>query len=116
MTATLNGLRRSFVTFGTEGFRGTIEGAGCDGQIYFSLPSLAPGTYSCPDIKIAWFNQYAGPLEGNNASSQDCCTVEITRSGGPGEFIEGTFSGILIHSGVIGWIKIENGHFAVIRR
>jgi hypothetical protein len=122
MTATLNGFRRSYVRFVTAGkdpdaapsLRGDIEGYGCDGYFYFTLPSLAPGTYRCPDVGIRWFNQHAGPLEFNNAATADCCTIEITRSGGPGEFIEGTFSGIMINDALRSWIKIENGHFAVI--
>jgi len=114
MTATLNGFRRSFVNFVTYGIRGELEGYGCDGAFYFSLPSLAPGTYACPDVKIRWSNQSAG-REGHAGVTQDCCTVEITRSGGRGEFVEGTFSGIVIH-GLQSWFKIENGHFAMMVR
>ena len=116
MTATLNGFRRSFVDFVIKGVRGALEGYGCDGSFYFSVPSLVPGTYACPDIKITYSNQHAGPLEFNSASTQDCCTLEITRGGGLGEFIEGTFSGILIQGAVGSWIKVENGHFAVVAR
>jgi hypothetical protein len=115
MTATLNGYRQSYVTFFTYGLRGELEGYGCDGSFYFELPSLAPGKYACPDAKITWSNRRAG-FEGNAASSEDCCTLQITRSGGTGEWIEGTFSGILINGGLNTWIKVENGHFAVVAR
>jgi hypothetical protein len=93
-----------------------VAGHGYDGSIYITLPSLAPGTYACPDAKIVYGNQASGPREYNSGRTVDCCTVQVTRNDGLGGLVEGTFSGIVIQGGLMSWIKIEAGQFALVLR
>jgi hypothetical protein len=114
MTAKLNGYVRSFGRFQTNS--GGLVGYGFDGSIALMLPSFAVGTYACPAAGIGYANLSAGSRDSNAAASRTCCTIQIARSGAVGEIVEGTFSGILIHGPLISWIKVEDGHFAVVRR
>jgi hypothetical protein len=114
MTATLNGFARSFIRFDADA--AGLVGYGFDGSIGISLPTLAPGTHSCPAAALEYINLAAGARDSNSAGSMDCCTIQIIRSGDVGEPIEGIFSGILIHQPLQSWIKVEDGHFTVLRR
>lgn len=114
MTATLNGYPRAWTRF--AGAASGFVGYGFDGSMGITVPSLGPGTYACPDASIAWGNLNAGAHDSNSAGTVNCCTIEITRSGAVGEMIEGTFSGILVHMPLQSWIKIEDGHFSVVRK
>jgi len=114
MMATLNGFARSFIRFDTNA--AGLVGYGFDGSIRISLPTLAPGTNSCPAAAIEYRNLAAGTRDSNSAGSVNCCTIQIIRSGAVGEPIEGIFSGILVHQSLQSWIKVEDGHFTVLRR
>jgi hypothetical protein len=108
----MNGLQRSYQGgFATRG-KGII-GYGFDGSIGITLPSLAVGEYSCPDAAIAFANENVGARDSNSAVTKSCCKVQVTKTGGVGTTIEGTFSGILVHDPLESWIKVEEGHFSV---
>ena len=115
MFAFLNDFPRTFDRFQMEG-GSSVAGHGYDGSIDISLPSLAPGTYTCPDVKIRYSNAASGGREFNNAVSGECCIVQVTRNDGVGGIIDGVFSGILINGAVFSWVKVEEGHFAVVVR
>jgi hypothetical protein len=115
MTAKMNGLARSYQSrFETAG--NAIVGHGFDGSLGIAVPSLTVGEYSCPAAGIAFDNENAGPRDSNSARTKDCCKVQITKVGGIGETVEGTFSGILVHDPLESWIKVEDGRFSVVRR
>ena len=114
MTATLNGFARSFTRFDANS--AGVVGYGFDGSLGISLPALAPGIYACPAAGIEYLNLAAGGRDSNSAGSVNCCTIQIIRSGAVGEPIEGVFSGILVHQPLQSWIKVEDGHFTVLRR
>lgn len=114
MTATLNGIPRSFDRFKSTATG--LVGYGFDGSVEISLPSLAPGTYACPSAAFIYDDSTAGGRDSDRAGTVDCCTIQILRSGAIGEPIEGTFSGILDLRALQSWINLEDGHFIVIRQ
>jgi hypothetical protein len=123
MTVTLNGLQRSFseafLTNGdiAPGATFFIRGYGDAGELDVGSPSLDPGTYTCSGAAFGYLNDYAQTQRVSNLYfTNNCCQIQITSSGGVGDPIQGTFSGILIDGDLTTWIKVEAGSFSVIRQ
>ena len=80
-------------------------------------PSLDPGSYTCSLAAFDYLNDSDQPQRVSNLYfTGNCCQIQITSSGGVGEPIAGTFSGILIDGDLMTWIKVEAGSFSVIRQ
>jgi hypothetical protein len=73
-----------------------IMGVGLDGRLHIVLPSFEVGQYKCPEASLGYFNLDAGSHETNFFVSDDCCVIDVEKSGGAGEPVTGTFSGLLI--------------------
>jgi hypothetical protein len=119
MTATLNGLPRSFSNSFDVSFADPtsvrIFGYGDDGELGITAFPAALGTYACPNAMINFADIGPGMRATNAAYSGGCCTIVVTTSGAVGEPIEGTFSGILLNASLNVWVKVEAGSFRVIR-
>jgi hypothetical protein len=115
MSVTMNGIPRTFDHFG--GTSKELVGYSSNGSVTIEPTSLALGTYSCPDASISYNNSNAGDRDSNVYSSMACCTLEITKSGGVGEIIEGTFAGVVSNPSPSRiWVNLTQGSFSITNR
>ncbi len=100
-SATLESANMTFARF-EDGSTGTVtllRAHGENGSIAIEAMTRQPGIYSCPQLRIHYYNKAAGPREFNDFFSSDCCHLELTRvSTNASEPTEGAFSGVVLRN------------------